>query len=163
MTLPTFTRETAESHFKSTYMVPQPSFQPTNWMPGMPTPLVLFVEEVITADEMQQFIQKYKTTSTLIPVDQMSRHLVFGILCVQEVSIPPTSPTVPLQCLPVYLICVIMVEEGGAPPAWQGVCQDPREPSNFRPIVLTSCLGKLYTSVLKGHRTQFMTANGYTS
>ena len=38
---------------------------------------------------------------------------------------------------------------------------DPSVPSNFRPIALTLCVGKLYTCVLKGHWTQFTTANGY--
>ena len=38
---------------------------------------------------------------------------------------------------------------------------DPSLPSNFRPIALTSCVGKLYTAILKTRWTQFMIANGY--
>ena len=38
---------------------------------------------------------------------------------------------------------------------------DPSEPSNFWPIALTSCVGKLYTAILKTRWTQFMIANGY--
>ena len=38
---------------------------------------------------------------------------------------------------------------------------DPQLPSNFRPIALTSCIGKLYTSLLKNRWLQFMTANNF--
>lgn len=38
---------------------------------------------------------------------------------------------------------------------------DPSVPSNFRPIALTSCMDKVYTSVLKGRWMSFMIANGY--
>ena len=39
--------------------------------------------------------------------------------------------------------------------------QDPHLPSNFRPIALTSCVGKLFTSLLKSRWLQFMVANNF--
>ena len=90
----------------------------------------------------------------------------------QEQSLSPTSPTVPIQYLLVHLICAITEE--GAPSSVMahpmGVLHllgkelartDPSMPNNFRPIALTLCLGKLCTSVLKWCWMQFMISHGY--
>ena len=37
----------------------------------------------------------------------------------------------------------------------------PEEPGNFRPIALTSCVGKIYTTMLKNRWLRFMVANNY--
>ena len=37
----------------------------------------------------------------------------------------------------------------------------PADPSNFRPIVLTSCVGKLFTSILRTRWLDYMVDNGY--
>ena len=39
--------------------------------------------------------------------------------------------------------------------------QDPHLLSNFRPIALTSCVGKLFTTLMKNRWLQFMVANNY--
>ena len=36
-----------------------------------------------------------------------------------------------------------------------------REPSNFCPIALTSCFGKIYTTIIKNRWLEFMKANQY--
>ena len=38
---------------------------------------------------------------------------------------------------------------------------NPREPSNFHPIALTSCVGKLFTTILKNRWFEFMLSNKY--
>ena len=38
---------------------------------------------------------------------------------------------------------------------------DPNQPSNFCPIALTSCIGKVFTSVLKQRRMNYMLDNRY--
>ena len=38
--------------------------------------------------------------------------------------------------------------------------EDPFTPSNFRPIAITSCIGKLFTSVLKNRWLDYMLSNG---
>ena len=38
---------------------------------------------------------------------------------------------------------------------------DPSQPANFRPIALTSCIGKLFTSILKNRWLEFMLGNKY--
>ena len=57
------------------------------------------------------------------------------------------------------------------PPPWKkGVIRlipkadasnSPHLPSNFRPIALTSCIGKLFTTLLKDRWLQFMVGNNY--
>ena len=39
--------------------------------------------------------------------------------------------------------------------------EDPKEPANFRQIAITSCVGKLFTAILKNRWLEFMTVNGY--
>ena len=39
--------------------------------------------------------------------------------------------------------------------------EDPKDPAKYRPIALTSCIAKLYTSILKRRLEFFMLSNGY--
>ena len=39
--------------------------------------------------------------------------------------------------------------------------KDPSQPANFRPIALTSCVGKLFTSTLKNRWLEYMLGNKY--
>ena len=114
-------------------------------MPNVPTPSVPFVKEAITADEGQQVIQKCKATSTPSPVDQMSYRmfkkcpsLLSALLCLFNACWSTSS--IPSQWK-VGVLRLLGKETAKT---------DPSVPSNFRPIPLTSCVGKLYTSVLKG-------------
>jgi hypothetical protein len=38
---------------------------------------------------------------------------------------------------------------------------DPKDPSNYRPIAITSCIGKIYFSLWAGRLESFMVGNGY--
>ena len=43
----------------------------------------------------------------------------------------------------------------------QSAANNPTEPGNFRPIALTSCMGKVFTAILKDRWLHYMMANGY--
>ena len=43
----------------------------------------------------------------------------------------------------------------------QSASDDPTQPGNYRPIALTSCVGKVFTSILKDSLLQYMIGNGY--
>ena len=40
---------------------------------------------------------------------------------------------------------------------------NPKDPKNFRPIALTSCIGKIFTSILKDRWSEYMAVNNYMS
>ena len=42
-----------------------------------------------------------------------------------------------------------------------GAVDDPHQPNNFRPIALTSCVGKMFTTLLKNRWLNFMLTNNY--
>ena len=45
--------------------------------------------------------------------------------------------------------------------AKQAAAQDPKSPTNFRPIASTSCVRKLFTTILRNKWLSFMLSNGY--
>ena len=155
---PTFTRETAETFFASTYSNTDTnkSFNQPAWMPDVPLPNSPFPEEEITKEELHQVIKKCKASSTPSPIDQM-HYRIFK-------NCPSLMPAL----LHLFNTCW---STSSVPSQWKfGVLHllgkpaaklDPSLPSNFRPIALTSCVGKLYTAILKTRWTQFMIANGY--
>lgn len=59
------------------------------------------------------------------------------------------------------------------PPEWKlaaiklvgksSAVEDPTTPANFHPIALTSCVGKLFTTILKNRWLNYMTSNAYLS
>ena len=67
----TFSKETAEELFKSTYKAMTKSFSSPDWMPDAPPPQVPFEHGEITAEEIQYAIKKCKASSTPSPVDQV--------------------------------------------------------------------------------------------
>ena len=155
---PTFSRETADTFFASTYSNTDTnkSFNQPAWMPDVPLPNSPFPEEEITKEELHQVIKKCKASSTPSPIDQM-HYRIFK-------NCPSLMPAL----LHLFNTCW---STSSVPSQWKiGVLHllgkpaaklDPSLPSNFRPIALTSCVGKLYTAILKTRWTQFMIANGY--
>ena len=155
---PTFTCETAETFFTSTYSNTNTnkSFDQPAWMPDVPSPSSPFPEEEITEEELLQVIKKCKASSTPSPIDQM-HYRIFK-----------NCPSLVPALLLLFNTCW---STSSVPSQWkvgvlrllgkQAAKSDPSVPSNFRPIALTSCVGKLYTAILKTRWTQFMIANGY--
>ena len=43
----------------------------------------------------------------------------------------------------------------------EAAAANPAEPGNFRPIALTFCVGKVFTSILKNRWLHYMVANQY--
>ena len=82
------------------------------------------------------------------------------------------KPSLP-ECLHTALLNIYTAcwEESTVPPAWKvavikllpkpAAAQDPTSPANFRPIALTSCVGKIFTTILQHHWLGFMLSNSY--
>ena len=157
-TQPSFTCETAETFFRSTYSNSDKdkSFHKPAWMPDVPPPTSPFYEGNIIDEELLQAVKKCKASSAPSPVDQIPYRIF------------KNCPSLMQALLHLFNICW---STSSVPSQWKiGVLRllgkpaaksDPSIPSNFRPIALTSCIGKLYTSILKTRWTQFMIGNGY--
>ena len=127
----------------------------------MPTPQAPSEElpcDEIHADELQAAIKHTKSTSSPSPYDQVP-YTVFkrchsldkALLnlfncCWSQAVIPPEWK----------LAAIKLVGKGSA-------VEDSTTPANFRPIALTSCVGKLFTTILKTRWLTYMTRNGYLS
>ena len=104
------------------------------WLPTAPYPDVPFVLEDISSGEIQQAIMKTKQHSSPSPYN----------LCWKQGRVPSGW-----KYGAEWLISKVAAKE------------DPDTPSNFRPIALTSCVGKLFTTILKNRWLSFMVSNGY--
>ena len=153
---PTFSKETAEGFLQSTYSSQPKTFMPPAWMPQAKEPRSPFPTSDITLEEVQNVIKKSRADSTPSPFDQIS-YKIFK-------NCPSLMPALE------YLFNTCW-RCGLTPSAWKIGClhllgkksaeANSSLPENFRPIALTSCVGKLYTSVLKRRWLDYMTTNGY--
>ena len=111
---------------------------------------------LFTYEEIQRAIRKTKSTSAPSPFDQIG----YQIFKKCPVLLPALADlfnacwmqsTIPQQwkCAAIKLI-------GKA-----SATSDATKPSNFRPIALTPCIGKLFTTILRNRWLTYMTSNGY--
>ena len=152
----TFNADEAESFFRRVYISDPKEFEQPAWLPTQPSPATPFNEEFISIDEIQQAISNSKLWSTLSPWDQV------------RYTILKRCPSLAAALLDLFNACW---SSGSVPAAWKvGVIRlihkgsankNPRNTSNFRPIALTPCIRKLFTTILKNQWLSFMLQNGY--
>ena len=115
-----------------------------------------FVSEEIALEEIDVVIKRSKATSTPSPLDQISY------------SVFKNCPALRHALHTLYNKCWLTTT---TPQQWkQGALKllgkktaenDPSSPTNFRPIALTSFVGKLFTSILKNRWMDYMVSNKY--
>ena len=153
---PQFSLEEAVQYFTDTYHAVPESFTHPEWMPSPPSPSTEFNCEGITLDEIAAAVKRSRTRSTPSPLDGVpyvvfkrcpalltALHDVFNI-CWAQSQVPAQWKVASVKLL-------------GKPAAMD----DPSIPSNFRPIALTSCVGKLFTTILRNRWLSFMQGNKY--
>ena len=101
-------------------------------------------------------IAKSKSKSSPSPIDQVS-YEVFK-----------KCPSLALALADLFSLCWKL---GEVPSGWKcaviklipktDASNDPANPSNFRPIALTSCVGKFFITILKNRWLSFVTSNNY--
>jgi len=153
---PNFSKEQATSFFTDTYSASPKSFVHPSWMPTPPLPTVQMVTSEFTAEEVEAVIAKAKSKSCPSPVDQVPYIIL------------KKCPSLKAALLHIFNRCWSLQK---VPKAWKvGVIrllgkkkaeEDPSQPGNFRPIALTSCIGKVFTSLLKQRWASYMLANKY--
>ena len=122
----------------------------------MNAPQCAFNDDPISISEVCGVIKRTNSFSSPSPIGRVS-YKIFK-------KCPALLPAL----LDLYNACW---ESQTIPLAWkQGVIRlipkqtasdNPAEPGNFRPIALTSCVGKVFTSILKDRWLHYMVANGY--
>ena len=155
-TTPTFSAKAAETYFTEVYSCEPKNFVRPEWLPVPPSPETNFDEDAIAPEEIEWVIKNTKSKSSPSPIDRIPYHILKRC----------RSLVTALHNL--YNTCWNL---GTVPAAWkQGVIrlipkssavENPDNPGNFRPIALTSCIGKVYTSVLKNRWLSYMIGNGY--
>ena len=154
---PTFTKDVAEHYFSATYSTSaQRSFTRPSWMPQPQPPTVPFVIDPFSLEEVEAVIAKTRSNSSPSPLDQV------------PYTVLKKCPSLMPALLHLYNTCWLTQT---APQAWKvgtihllgksKAAQDPSQPSNFRPIALTSCIGKVFSSLLKQRWLSYMLDNHY--
>ena len=153
---PSFSKPEAQSFFTDVYSTTPKSFTRPLWMPEPPLPTVPMVTSEFTEEEVRHIILKSKSASTPSPADQ-----------VPYVVLKKCPSLIP-ALLHIFNSCWGLQR---VPEAWKvGVIRllgkkkaedDPSKPNNFRPIALTSCIGKVFTSLLKQRWMSYMVGNNY--
>ena len=155
-TQPSCSAEEAHSYFSNEYSAQQHTFSQPSWLPTAPEPQHPLQCDEIQEDELLRVLRKARSGSTPSPIDQV------------PYSILKKCPAVITPLLHIYNLCW---SSGKIPQQWKQAMirlipkssaqERPNDLSRFRPIALTSCVGKLYTSILKDRLMQFMTKNRY--
>ena len=122
----------------------------------MKPPQYGFNDAPITIAEISGIIKRSKSSSSPSPIDRVS-YKIFK-------RCPALLPAL----IDLYNTCW---ESQTVPLAWkhkvirlipkQSATDNPAEPGHFRPNALTSCMGKVFTSILKERWLQYMIANEY--
>ena len=155
---PQFGEDEALRYFQSVYQSTPKSFETPQWMPpSKPPPEEFeFDTEPISMEEIERAIKNSRSSSSPSPLDQipyvifkkcpalsLALHSLFNG-CWSSSTIPTCWKTATIKLL-----------------GKSSAKDDPTSPANFRPIALTSCIGKLFTTIMKNRWLEFMTSNEY--
>ena len=153
---PTFDADTAHNFFQEVYSSEPREFQQPQWLPTTLPPVHPFDESPVSMMELEQVIKRVRVRSSPSPLDQVTYKVI------------RRCPSLWPALLHLYNMCW---EQHRVPLIWkQGViCLIPKSaakeashiPSNFRPIALTSCVGKLFSTILKTRWLHYMVSNNF--
>ena len=153
---PSFSKEEAEAYFSRVYSTTARSFHRPEWMPECPPPSSPMSTDPFTEEELRKVITNLKSSSAPSPTDQISYEVI------------KRCPSLFPALLHMFNRCWMTQS---TPTPWKvGIIRlqgkmkaqdDPTNPSNFRPIALTSCISKVFTSLVKRRWLSYMLDNNY--
>ena len=154
---PSFTQKQAYEHFRKTYKSSSTNdFKQPHWMTDIPEPNIPFFHGPITYHELAFTLKKCRSGSTPNPLDAV------------PYTILKRCPSLFPALLHLYNTCLMKSQ---VPALWKAavikLIPKPKadfnsaDPTNFRPIALTSCVGKIFTSIIKRRWEAHMTQNLY--
>ena len=144
------------SFFSAEYASHNSTFSRPEWMPPAPEPKHCFQLDEIQEEKLQRALKRARSWSSPSPKDQIPYWALKGC---------------PAVITPLLHIFNLWWSTGKIPQQWKQAViwlvlkpaakDNPQDLSSFRPIALTSCIGKLYTSILKQRLMSFMNSNKY--
>ena len=154
--MPDFSEDEAFRFFSDTYSSTPKEFEKPDWMPIPKPPSVEFEVDLIVPEEVRIVIKRSKSASSPSPFDQIPYQIF------------KRCPSLVPALVDLFNCCWTTAT---IPSAWKtaaikligksAATEDATTPSNFRPIALTSCTGKLFTTILKNRWLEHMLDNGY--
>jgi hypothetical protein len=136
------------------------TFVQPSWMPKSPLPHVLMDTSKLS-EEDKLVITRSKSKSTPSPMDQIPYIILMQVMswihwchavnsnAYCQYLLDTTKGTIGLEG---GIICLIGKAKAEL---------DPSNPANFHPIALTSCIGKVFTSLVKRRWLSYLLGNKY--
>ena len=153
---PTFSEPEATSFFSTIYHSEPQSFTQPSWLPSASAPEVSFNEDDISMAEIDKVVKKSRSNSSPSPVDGL------------PYSVFKNCPSLLVALHNIFNLCWAT---SVVPSAWKfaairligktSASSDPSSPTNFRPIALTACVGKLFTAIIRNRFLNYMLINKY--
>ena len=154
-TLPQFSPE-ACAYFTQTYHSSPHEYVQPNWMPSPACPILPFDEDPITLCEIESVVKHTRIGSSPSPLDQVSYRILKKCPSLSEGLLDLYQSCWSSLVVPnaLKIACIKLIGKSTAK-------ENPEHSSNFRPIALTSCIGKIFTTILKNRWLKYMLGNGY--
>ena len=153
---PQFSEEVAHQFFSETYHAEPRSFSLPHWMPSPPAPVAEFNCGEITREEISAVVSKSKTRSAPCPLDGIPYQVFKKCPALQEALHDLFNTCWMCSAVPLQWKTASVKLIGK-----QAAADDPTLPNNFRPIALTPCVGKLFTTIFCRRWLSFMLSNKY--
>ena len=153
-TIPCLDQQSVESYF-SEDSSPRSYTRPT-WLPQPSPATIPFNKDSISQREVEEIILRSRSSSSPTPLN----HISYNIL--------KHCPSLLPALLELSNSCW---KTGSVPQAWRdevirlipkkAAKENPTQPSHFRPIAVTPCIGKAFSSILKHRWLSFKVGNRY--
>ena len=153
---PAFSGAAATTFFTDIYHSSDQGFAQPDWLPTPASPEVELDCSPFSLNEVARVIKRTKTQSAPSPFDRVG-YVTFK-------RCPSLLPVL----VQLFNACW---DQSIIPQEWKGAAiklipkgsavEDPTNPANFRPIALTPCIGKLFTTLLRNRWLRYMISNKY--
>ena len=153
---PAFGEEKAFKFFSEVYHSGIRNYVQPLWMPSPPAPSVEMNCSLFTATDIMRVIKKLKSCSAPSPFDRVG-YVIFKKcpalipILVHLFNTCWTNSVIPDQW---KIAAIKLIPKGSA-------VDDATNPGNFRPIALTPCIGKIFSTLLRNRWLQYMLLNNY--
>ena len=141
----TFTADQATTYFQGVFSKPSSkTFEAPEWLPTPKCPETPFVACSFTMKKIASRIKRGRLSSKLCPYDQVLYYILKRCPSLLPVLHHLYNKVWQTQSIPAFWrhAAIILIPKESA-------LSDSSSPRKFRPIALTSCIGKIFTSMVK--------------